>query len=138
MTDFSHLHVHTAYSLLDGACRIDKLVRRARELNQKALAITDHGAMYGIIEFFKAAKKEGIKPIIGCEVYLAARRMYDKTYEKDYSRSHLILLAKNNEGYKNLMKIVSLAHTEGFYSKPRTDKQTLLKYSKALFACRHA
>lgn len=132
MTDFSHLHVHTAYSLLDGACRIDKLVRRARELNQKALAITDHGAMYGIIEFFKAAKKEGIKPIIGCEVYLAARRMYDKTYEKDYSRSHLILLAKNNEGYKNLMKIVSLAHTEGFYSKPRTDKQTLLKYSKGL------
>ncbi|OQB12385.1 MAG: DNA polymerase III subunit alpha [Firmicutes bacterium ADurb.Bin193] len=132
MTDFVHLHVHTAYSLLDGASRIDRLVRRARELGQKAVAITDHGVMYGVVEFYKAAKSEGIKPILGCEVYIAARTLYDKTYEEDYKRSHLILLAKNNKGYKNLMKIVSKGHLEGFYVKPRVDKPTLRKYSEGI------
>ncbi len=132
MTDFVHLHVHTAYSLLDGASRIDRLISRAVELNQKAIAITDHGVMYGVIDFYKKAKEAGIKPIIGCEVYVATRNLYDKTYENDYKRSHLILLAQNNEGYKNLMKIVSISHTEGFYVKPRVDKQLLRKYSKGI------
>jgi len=132
MINFVHLHVHTAYSLLDGASRIDRLISGAVEHNQKAIAITDHGVMYGVIDFYKKAKEAGIKPIIGCEVYVSARNLYDKTYENDYKRSHLILLAQNNEGYKNLMKIVSIGHTEGFYVKPRVDKQLLRKYSKGI------
>ncbi len=132
MIDFAHLHVHTAYSLLDGASRIDKLVSRAAELGQKAVAITDHGVMYGVIDFYRQAKKAGIKPILGCEVYVAARSLHDKTYEEDYKRSHLILLAKDNEGYKNLMKIVSIGQIDGFYMKPRIDKPTLLNYSKGI------
>ncbi|MCK9478635.1 MAG: DNA polymerase III subunit alpha [Firmicutes bacterium] len=132
MGDFVHLHVHTAYSLLDGACRIDKLISHAKKLGQKAIAITDHGVMYGAMEFYKEAEKAGIKPIIGCEVYVAARSMHDKTYEEDYKRSHLVLLAKDNEGYKNLVKIVSLAHTDGFYVKPRVDKAVLREFSKGL------
>lgn len=132
MVDFAHLHVHTAYSLLDGASRIDKLIKRACELGQKSIAITDHGVMYGVVDFYKEAKKAGIKPILGCEVYVAPRTLHDKTYEEDYKRAHLILLAKNIEGYKNLMKIVSIGHIDGFYMKPRIDKPTLRKYSNGL------
>lgn len=132
MVDFVHLHVHTAYSLLDGASRIDRLISRAKELGQKAIAITDHGVMYGVVDFYKEAKSAGVKPILGCEIYVAPRSLHDKTYEEDFRRSHLVLLAKDNAGYKNLMKIVSIAHLEGFYVKPRADKQVLRKYSKGL------
>ncbi len=130
--DFVHLHTHSAYSLLDGQGTVDNLIAKAKELGQKALAITDHGNMYGVIDFYKKAVKEGIKPILGCEVYVCPRSMYDKTYEFDSKRYHLILLAKNNTGYKNLVKIVSLSNVDGFYIKPRVDKQTLLKYSEGL------
>ncbi len=132
MGDFVHLHTHTAYSLLDGACRIDKLMEKVKEYGQNAIAITDHGVMYGAIDFYKSAIKNGIKPIIGCEVYVAPRTLYDKTYELDSKRGHLVLLAKNKEGYKNLVKLVSISHTEGFYIKPRIDKRTLRKYSDGL------
>jgi len=132
MENFVHLHVHSAYSLLDGASKIDRLIDVAQKLGQKAIALTDHGVMYGIVDFYKKAKESGIKPIIGCEVYVSARSMHEKTYEHDFKRSHLILLAKNNVGYKNLMKIVSASHTEGFYLKPRVDKQLLRKYSEGL------
>lgn len=132
MSGFVHLHTHTAYSLLDGECRIENLIKKAKELNQPAVAITDHGVMYGVVDFYKEAKKNGIKPIIGCEMYVAPRTLYEKTYEYDYKRYHLVLLAKNNVGYHNLVKLVSIAHTEGFYVKPRIDKQTLKKYSEGL------
>ncbi len=132
MGGFVHLHTHTAYSLLDGACRIDKLIKQAKEHGQDALAITDHGVMYGVVDFYKEAKKNGIKPIIGCEMYVAPRSLFDKTYELDYKRYHLVLLAKNNVGYKNLVKLVSIAHIDGFYVKPRIDKTTLLRYSEGL------
>ena len=134
MTDFVHLHTHTCYSLLDGECRIDRLISRAKKLGQKAIAITDHGVMYGVVEFYEEAKKQGIKPVIGCEMYVAKRTLSDKIYEFDRERYHLILLAKNNTGYKNLMKLVSISHTEGFYIKPRIDKQTLCQYSEGLIA----
>ena len=134
MSDFTHLHVHTVYSLLDGECRIKDLVDYARTLNQKALAITDHGSMYGVIEFYKEAKKAGIKPIIGVEVYIASRGMRDKSYELDAKRYHLILLAENDKGYQNLVKIVSLGHTEGFYFKPRVDREVLRQYSEGIIA----
>ena len=132
MADFVHLHTHTAYSLLDGACRIDKLIEEAKKNNQSALAITDHGVMYGVVDFYKEAKKQGIKPIIGCEMYIAERTMYDKGFSYDSKRFHVILLAKNNVGYKNLVKLVSISHTEGFYVKPRIDKSALRKYSEGL------
>lgn len=131
---FVHLHVHTAYSLLDGACKIDDLVRKAKEMDMPALAITDHGVMYGIIDFFKAAKKHGVKPIIGCEVYVAPRTRWDKTVGKDDSPYHLVLLAENQEGYHNLIKLVSKAWVEGFYYKPRVDKEILAQHSKGLIA----
>ncbi|SEF59308.1 DNA polymerase-3 subunit alpha [Caloramator fervidus] len=131
---FVHLHVHTEYSLLDGSSRIEDVVKRAKELNMPALAITDHGAMYGVIEFYKACKENGIKPILGCEVYVAPRRMTDKVAGIDNNYYHLVLLAKNNEGYKNLMKIVSKAALEGFYYKPRVDKELLKEYSSGLIA----
>ena len=130
---FTHLHLHTEYSLLDGACRIDRLFDRAEKLGQKSVAITDHGAMYGALNFYKTAKKHGIKPIIGCEVYVARSSRFEKKREvgvKEYS--HLILLCENNEGYQNLIKMVSLGFTEGFYNKPRVDKELLKKYSKGL------
>ena len=107
MTDFVHLHLHTEYSLLDGACRIKPLIEKVKELGQKAVAITDHGVMYGIIDFYREAKKAGIKPIIGCEVYVAARTRFDKDYEYDSKPYHLVLLAENNEGYENLIYLVS-------------------------------
>ncbi len=132
MSGFVHLHVHTAYSLLDGACRIDRLCSRAAELGQTALAITDHGVMYGVMEFYKAAKKAGIKPIIGCEVYIAARSMNDREYELDATSSHLILLCKDMTGYKNLIYLCSEAFTEGMYIKPRIDKELLSRHSDGL------
>ncbi len=132
--DFVHLHVHTEYSLLDGANRIKELVPRVKELGMKAIAITDHGVMYGAIEFYKECKKHGIKPIIGVEAYVAPRKMSDKEANIDEHPGHLVLLAKDNEGYKNLIKLVSLSFTEGFYYKPRIDLDTLKKYSKGLVA----
>ena len=122
---FTHLHVHTEYSLLDGAARISEVVARAKELGQTALAITDHGCMFGVIDFYRECKKQGIKPVIGCEVYTAARKMTDKDADKDKYQGHLVLLAKDNEGYKNLIKIVSQGYTKGYYYKPRIDKDVL-------------
>lgn len=132
MSEFIHLHTHTAYSLLDGECKIEKLIKKVKENNQSAVAITDHGVMYGVVEFYKEAVKNGIKPIIGCEMYVCPRTLYEKTYEYDKKRYHLVLLAKNNVGYKNLVKLVSISHTDGFYIKPRIDKATLKKYSEGL------
>lgn len=132
--DFVHLHVHTEYSLLDGFSRVKNLVSRAKELNMSAVAITDHGCMFGAIDFFKVAKKEGIKPIIGCEVYTAPRSMRDKDPNYDKSQGHLILLAKDTEGYQNLIKLVSKAYVQGFYYKPRVDIDEIRKHSKGIIA----
>ena len=134
MQDFVHLHVHSEYSLLDGANRIKDLPVRAKELGMKSIAITDHGVMYGVIDFYKACKKEGIKPIIGCEVYVAPRSRFDKEPNIDNKYNHLILLAKNNLGYKNLCKLVSAGFTEGYYYKPRIDLEILEKYHEGLIA----
>lgn len=134
MSGFTHLHVHTEYSLLDGACRIKKLCKAAAEKGQKALAITDHGVLYGAIHFYRACKDAGIKPIIGCEVYVAPRTRHDKERGLDASPYHLVLLCENNEGYQNLIKLVSLSFTEGFYGKPRVDRELLKKYSGGLIA----
>ncbi|MBR2590939.1 MAG: DNA polymerase III subunit alpha [Clostridia bacterium] len=131
---FTHLHVHTEYSLLDGACRIKELVQQAKHLGQKALAITDHGVMYGAVDFFGACQEAGIKPIIGCEIYVAKRTRFDKVKGMDEQRHHLVLLCKNEQGYKNLIKIVSRAWTQGFYTKPRADKQLLEEYHEGLIA----
>ena len=130
---FVHLHLHTEYSLLDGACRIDRLMQRVKELGQTAVAITDHGVMFGCVDFYKAAKKAGVKPIIGCEVYVATRGRQDKVSHVD-GNNHLILLCKNETGYRNLIKIVSTGFVEGFYSKPRVDKELLEKYHEGLIA----
>ncbi|NLW78919.1 MAG: DNA polymerase III subunit alpha [Ruminococcaceae bacterium] len=130
---FAHLHLHTEFSLLDGACRIDGLMDRLKELGQTAVAITDHGVMFGCVDFYKAAKKAGIKPIIGCEVYVANRSRHDKVSHKD-GNHHLVLLCKNETGYKNLIKIVSQGFTEGFYSKPRVDKELLEAHHEGLIA----
>ena len=129
---FVHLHVHTEYSLLDGACRIEPLVRRAKELGQTALAVTDHGVMYGAVAFYKACKAAGIKPIIGCEVYVAPRTRHDKEHGIDNAYSHLILLCKNETGYRNLCYLVSAAFTEGFYVKPRIDWALLHEHAEGL------
>ncbi len=131
---FAHLHLHTEYSLLDGACRINDLVKRVKELGQNAAAITDHGVMYGVINFYKACKKEGIKPIIGCEVYVSQRKHTDKVSEFDRENRHLVLLCENETGYRNLMKLDSLAWTEGYYYKPRVDIEMLEKYHEGLIA----
>ncbi len=129
---FTHLHTHTEFSLLDGACRIRQLVARAKSLGMQSLAITDHGNMYGAVDFYKACKNEGIKPIIGCEVYVAPRMRFDKDKVLDKEYNHLILLCKNELGYKNLIKMVSKAYTEGFYFKPRIDHELLEKYHEGL------
>ena len=131
---FTHLHTHTAYSLLDGEGTIEKLVDRAKELGQTAMAITDHGNMYGVIDFYECALKNGIKPIIGCEVYVAARSRFDKTHELDSQSCHLILLAENNIGYNNLMKIVSTGFIDGFYYRPRVDMEVLRENSEGIIA----
>lgn len=129
---FTHLHTHTEFSLLDGACRIKQLVSSAKSLGMQSLAITDHGNMYGAVDFYKACKAEGIKPIIGCEVYVAPRTRFDRDKVLDKEYNHLILLCKNEEGYKNLIKMVSKAYTEGFYFKPRIDHDLLEKYHDGL------
>ena len=134
MSDFVHLHTHTEYSLLDGACRIEKLTEKAAELGMKAMAITDHGNMYGVVKFYKAAKKCGIKPILGCEVYTAPRSRHEKEGRQDSEPGHLVLLAENQQGYKNLMKIVSIGFVEGFYYKPRVDMEVLKEYSEGIIA----
>ena len=135
MQNFVHLHIHSEYSLLDGANRIKDIPVRAKELGMDAIALTDHGVMYGAIDFYKACKKEGIKPIIGCEVYVAPRSRFDKDPNLDNKYNHLILLAKNIEGYKNLSKLVSSGFTEGFYYKPRIDLEILEKYHEGLICC---
>lgn len=132
--DFCHLHTHTEYSLLDGAARITKLVDKAKELGMSSVAITDHGTMFGVIDFYKAAKEKGIKPIIGCEVYVAARSMTDKDPVKDKHSGHMILLAKDNEGYKNIVKIVSAGFVDGFYYKPRVDYDVIRANSGGIIA----
>ena len=134
MGGFTHLHLHTQYSLLDGACRLDTLLDRAKQLGQTSVAITDHGVMYGAVDFYKKAKAKGIKPIIGCEVYVAARTRHDKVHALDSERYHLVLLCKNNTGYKNLIAMVSEAWTSGFYTKPRVDKELLQKYHEGIIA----
>ena len=132
MENFAHLHVHTEYSLLDGACRIPALVARAKELGQQWLAITDHGVMYGVIDFYKECKKQGIRPVIGCEVYVAPRTRFDKVHRIDTSPYHLVLLCKNEIGYQNLIAMVSKASVEGFYSKPRVDLELLQAHHEGL------
>ena len=131
---FVHLHVHTEYSLLDGACRIAGMMDRVKELGQTAIAITDHGVMYGCIDFYKAAKAAGIKPIIGCEVYLTRRKMEDRVHGIDNDPYHLVLLCENRRGYENLCMLVSEAFTRGFYGKPRVDMELLEKYHDGLIA----
>ena len=133
--EFTHLHVHTEYSLLDGSCKIKELVAKAKDLGMDSLAITDHGVMYGVIDFYKACREAGIKPVLGCEVYVAPGSRFDKgqgVIEDKYN--HLVLLAETNEGYNNLMKIVSRGFTEGFYYKPRVDKELLRQYNKGIIA----
>ncbi len=131
---FVHLHVHTEYSLLDGACRINGIMDRVKELGQTAVAITDHGVMYGCIDFYKAAKAAGIKPIIGCEVYVTRRRMEDRVHGIDNDPYHLVLLCENRKGYENLCMLVSEAFTHGFYGKPRVDLELLEQYHEGLIA----
>ncbi|MBQ1372375.1 MAG: PHP domain-containing protein, partial [Oscillospiraceae bacterium] len=131
---FVHLHLHTEYSLLDGACRINRLMERVKELGQTAVAITDHGVMYGVIDFYKAAKAAGIKPIIGCEVYVAPRTRFDKVHGIDNENAHLVLLCENETGYRNLSYLVSKGFLEGFYNRPRVDMDLLRQYSEGLIA----
>jgi len=131
---FTHLHVHTEYSLLDGLAKIKELVKRAKELGMDSLAITDHGSMFGVIDFYKECKANGIKPIIGCEVYVAPGDRFSKKGRDDANLYHLVLLAKNNKGYENLIKLVSKGYTEGFYYKPRIDMDLLKEYSEDLVA----
>ena len=134
MERFAHLHLHSEYSLLDGACRVADIPRRAKEMGQDAVAITDHGVMYGVVEFYRACVKEGVKPIIGCEVYVAKRSRFDKVHDLDSSSYHLVLLCENETGYRNLIRMVSLAFTEGFYSKPRVDMELLRQHHEGLIA----
>lgn len=132
MSGFVHLHLHTEYSLLDGFTRIKDLFKKAKELDMNAVAITDHGSMFGVVEFYKEAKKHNIKPIIGCEVYISPRSLHDKDPNLDKTRGHLVLLAKNNTGYKNLMKIVSKGYIDGFYYKPRVDYETIIENKEGI------
>ena len=129
---FTHLHVHSEYSLLDGACRIDRLICAVKEKGMTSLAITDHGVMYGVIDFYRACKKHGIKPVLGCEVYVAPRSRFDKNFEFDKEYYHLVLLCENNKGYENLTKLVSYGFVDGFYNKPRVDLELLEKYHEGL------
>ncbi len=132
MTDFVHLHLHSEYSLLDGACRLTELVKRVKELGMTSCAVTDHGNMFAAVEFYNACKAQGIKAIIGCETYVAPRTRFDKVAKIDQSPYHLVLLCKNEQGYRNLIKLVSLSYTEGFYGKPRVDEELLRRYSGGL------
>ncbi|MFI3230554.1 MAG: DNA polymerase III subunit alpha [bacterium] len=130
--NFAHLHVHTEFSLLDGSSKIKEIIDKTKELNMNSLAITDHGVMYGVIDFYKYALKAGIKPILGCEVYIAENSRFDKVKSPTNNHHHLVLLAETNEGYNNLLKLVSLGHVEGFYYRPRIDLEILRKYHKGL------
>src|SRR5437867_320955 len=135
--DFVHLHLHTEYSLLDGACRLDKLVARAHELKFSSLALTDHGVLYGAVDFYKAALEKGIKPIIGCEVYVAPGSRLEKKSTGGGGRDvyhHLVLLAQDQTGYQNLIRLVTAAHLEGYYYKPRIDKELLAAHREGLIA----
>ncbi len=134
MSSFAHLHVHTQYSILDGASNISLLIDRVKALGMEAVAITDHGNMFGVKEFHSTALKKGIKPVIGCEIYVAKRSIGDTSGKEDRSGDHLILLAKNLKGYKNLVKLVSTAWIKGFYYKPRIDKALLAQYREGLIA----
>ncbi|MFV9511202.1 DNA polymerase III subunit alpha [Tepidibacillus sp. LV47] len=134
MTNFVHLHVHTEYSLLDGASRIDHLVKKAKDLGMSALAITDHGVMYGVVPFYLACKREGMKPIIGVEAYITSGHRTDRISRQEQKIYHLVLLAENETGYKNLLKLTSFAHLEGFYYKPRIDKELLKEYHDGIIA----
>ncbi|KKU01333.1 MAG: polymerase III catalytic subunit, DnaE type protein [Candidatus Woesebacteria bacterium GW2011_GWE1_45_18] len=129
---FVHLHVHTEYSLLDGLSKINKLFDHVKENGMEAVAITDHGAMYGVVEFYKRGLKEGVKPVIGMEGYTTNINHRERPERGKFQNFHLLLLAKDNEGYQNLMKLTSLAHLEGYYYRPRVDRETLAKYSKGL------
>ena len=131
---FTHLHVHTEFSLLDGANRISGMMDHLKKIGQNAIAVTDHGVMYGVVDFYRAAKAAGIKPIIGCEVYVAPRSRFDKVHGQDNNPYHLVLLCKNQEGYRNLIHMVSLSFSEGFYNRPRVDKNLLREYSGGLIA----
>ena len=132
---FVHLHVHTEYSLLDGSNKIKEYVSRVKELGMNSAAITDHGVMYGVIDFYREARRQGINPILGCEVYVAPNSRFDREVAGGEDRYyHLVLLAENNEGYANLMKIVSKGFVEGYYYKPRVDKELLRKYHKGIIA----
>src|SRR5688500_12587624 len=132
MSEFVHLHMHTEFSLLDGACRIEELLDQAAKLEMPALAVTEHGNMFSSVVFHDAAKKRGIKPILGCEVYVAPGSRFDKSGTIGETANHLVLLAETNEGYKNLIKLVSAGYTEGFYYKPRIDKELLARHSAGL------
>ncbi|NLW56475.1 MAG: DNA polymerase III subunit alpha [Firmicutes bacterium] len=132
MTDFVHLHVHSQYSLLDGAASLERLVQAAAQTGQRAVAVTDHGVMYGAFKFCQAAKAVGVKPILGCEVYVAKRSRHDREAKLDEDSYHLVLLAENETGYRNLVKLVSLSHLEGFYYRPRVDRELLAKYAEGL------
>lgn len=133
--EFTHLHVHTEYSLLDGSNKIKEYVARVKELGMDSAAITDHGVMYGVIDFYRAARAEGINPILGCEVYVAPGSRFDREAGSGEDRYyHLVLLAENNQGYANLMKIVSKGFTEGFYYKPRVDLAVLKEYHEGIIA----
>ena len=135
MSGFVHLHLHSEYSLLDGACRIKDIPLRAKECGHNAVALTDHGVMYGVIAFYNACIEQGIKPIIGCEVYVASGSRFERGYSKDSSKyNHLVLLCENEIGYKNLMYMVSKGFTEGFYSRPRIDLELLREHSDGLIA----
>ncbi len=134
MSGFVHLHLHSEFSLLDGACRISDIPKAAKAAGHTAVAITDHGVLYGALRFYKACKEEGVKPIIGCEVYVARRSRFDREGKQDTSGYHLVLLAKNETGYKNLIRLVSLGFTEGFYSRPRVDMELLRQYHEGLIA----
>ena len=131
---FVHLHVHSEYSLLDGACRIGGMMDRVKEIGQTAIAITDHGVMYGCIDFYKAAKDAGVKPIIGCEVYVARRGMEDRVHGIDNDPYHLVLLCENMKGYQNLCYLVSEANSRGFYGKPRVDLELLSQHHEGIIA----
>src|SRR3989338_9738131 len=131
---FTHLHVHSHYSLLDGLPKIDELLNYVKEQGMDSVAITDHGNIYGAVEFYKKAKAMGIKPVIGCEMYIAFEGMHQERPNIDDKRYHLILLVKNEEGYKNLVKLITRAHLEGFYYKPRIDEELLAKHSQGLIA----
>ena len=132
---FTHLHVHTEYSLLDGSCKISELAARIKEMGMDSIAITDHGVMYGVIDFYRAAREAGVKPIIGCEVYVAPGSRFDRENVHGEDRYyHLVLLAENNQGYQNLMKIVSKGFVDGFYYRPRVDEEVLREYHEGIIA----